>query len=77
MSVLQEAAKKAENARKRQRKSGDKSKDSKSAEAKPKSSKVRIFRCFALFVHWKMTPLNRAQASPVMADDRHVACLTK
>lgn len=40
VGVIQEAAKKAADARKRQRKSGDKSKEGKSAEAKPKSSKV-------------------------------------
>ena len=41
--VIQEAAKKAADARKKQRKSGDKSKEGKSAEAKPKSSKVCLF----------------------------------
>ena len=43
VNTIQEAAKKAADVRKRQRKSGDKNKEGTSAEAKPKSSKVCLF----------------------------------
>lgn len=42
-NMIQEAAKKAADVRKRQRKSWDKNKEGTSAEAKPKSSKVCLF----------------------------------
>lgn len=58
MNVFQEAAKKADTARKRQRKSADKSKDSKSAEAKPKSSKVSVVPFGPLLVYWNTASID-------------------
>ena len=88
VNTIQEAAKKAADVRKRQRKSGDKNKEGTSAEAKPKSSKVCLFHLCST-IHFVIRPstlsisadcIQRpyrcARQRPLMTGDIRPACLS-